>query len=165
MSDNDRAVYTCPLIDVSRYTEISFLRGDPRGSGCPLHETEAMRDERRNAEDLARYGDTQDAPGGGRVSEESGRLQGGPVRPPRKYLYDRAIDGPVSAEPYAEIRHRGGWTYEVYLYTHPDLPIHYTWVGNRWGLKRAKRLAEKALHDHLNPPPAPETIVIRAGDR
>jgi hypothetical protein len=62
MSDTERTTCTCPLIDVSDYTTISFLRGDPRGSGCPLHETEEMRDEIQTAMDYARYSDTRDMP-------------------------------------------------------------------------------------------------------
>jgi len=62
VSDTDETTCTCPLIDVTTWGEISFLRGDPRGSGCPLHETEEMRDERRIAEDYARYSDTRDVP-------------------------------------------------------------------------------------------------------
>lgn len=51
---------TCPLIDASHFgprgIEVSFLLGDPRGSGCPIHETEEMRNEIKTAEHLARYG-------------------------------------------------------------------------------------------------------------
>lgn len=47
----------CPLIDVSTYGgPKSFMRGDPRGSGCWLHETEEMRQEVQRAKDAARYG-------------------------------------------------------------------------------------------------------------
>jgi len=76
---------TCPLIDISRFgpggREIAFVLGDPRGSGCPLHETEAMRNEIKAAEHKARYGDS--------------RNPGGPVLPPQPYLYDPAVDGPI----------------------------------------------------------------------
>lgn len=38
----------CPLIDTTSYGELarglrSFMRGDPVGSGCPVHETIEMR--------------------------------------------------------------------------------------------------------------------------
>lgn len=49
---------TCPLIDTSTWGgKPSFHRGNPRGSGCPIHETQAMRDEVRIAEARARYGE------------------------------------------------------------------------------------------------------------
>lgn len=60
MSTDDLPECTCPLIDVSTYgrngIELAFMLGNPRGSGCPIHETEAMREERRLAEYRARYG-------------------------------------------------------------------------------------------------------------
>ena len=49
---------TCPLIDVTTLAgPIEYVRADPRGSGCPIHETDAMRDERERAKWQARYGD------------------------------------------------------------------------------------------------------------
>jgi len=62
MSDTDETTCTCPLIETSDYTNISYVRGDPRGTGCPLHETQELRDERQYAMDYARYHDTRDMP-------------------------------------------------------------------------------------------------------
>jgi hypothetical protein len=50
---------TCPLIDVSTRgpngIKVAFVRGNPRGTGCPFHETDEMRNEIKAAEYLARY--------------------------------------------------------------------------------------------------------------
>lgn len=65
----DQHECTCPLIDISRFAmKPEFILGDPRGSGCPIHETQAMRDERQRAEDEARYGIQLEFPG--KISEQ-----------------------------------------------------------------------------------------------
>jgi hypothetical protein len=59
----------CPLIDTSTWGgKPSFLLGNPRGTGCPIHETQEMRDEVKRAEDLARYGIQLEFPG--KISEQ-----------------------------------------------------------------------------------------------
>lgn len=61
MTSNDMPECVCPLIDVSTWGgKPEFLLGDPRGTGCPIHETQAMRDEIKAAEDRARYGERAD---------------------------------------------------------------------------------------------------------
>lgn len=79
MTTHDPQECTCPLIDVSTWGgPPRFLRGDPRGSGCPIHETQDMRNERKAAEDLARYGE---------------RATGGPIEPGKAYRIGE--DGPA----------------------------------------------------------------------
>ena len=55
---------TCPLIDISSLadgTDRKYVRGNPRGTGCPSHETQQMRDEDQRARDAARYGTHREA--------------------------------------------------------------------------------------------------------
>jgi hypothetical protein len=75
--------------------------------------------------------------------------------PPARAVEFGDIDSPSA--PYAELRPRGRWLHEVWLYTDPT--FFPSWVGNRWGRDRAERLARRALHDHLHPR-EPDRIVI-----
>lgn len=52
----------CPLLNVTRIDEAEprYRRGDPRGTGCPLHETDEMRAQDQAARDRARYGDQRE---------------------------------------------------------------------------------------------------------
>jgi hypothetical protein len=46
MSEPEEPACLCPLHDVTSYSDLPdrvFLRGDPTGSGCPIHETIEMR--------------------------------------------------------------------------------------------------------------------------
>lgn len=48
----------CPLIDITRFHgKPEFILGDPRGTGCPIHETQEMRDAVQRAMNAARYGE------------------------------------------------------------------------------------------------------------
>ena len=60
MRGTEQATCTCPLHDVTTYADLgkgtrSYLRGDPTGSNCPLHETIEMRLKLWEAEWGARY--------------------------------------------------------------------------------------------------------------
>ena len=91
MTADDKPECTCPLIDISDLRtggKPEFVLGDPRGSGCPIHETEEMRNERKDAERRARYGE---------------RASGGLIDPGRVYRIGEDGPAPLVVPEHADV--------------------------------------------------------------